>query len=160
MPPPQGGGVGKKKPIGTQHHNRKASTRATLRALEPEEVDIPDLPPHPYNGDWQPETVDWWEDVWASPMASEFVAADVHGMFRLAMMVNDFWIEPTASRHAEIRIAQAAYGLTPYDRRKLEWTVETAEAAKDRGNQRRRSMSAEQHSAADDPRLRIVGDMA
>ena len=148
-----------KKPLGTQKHRMKASTRATLRALDPDEVEIPDLPPHPYNADWQPETIDWWDDVWSSPMASEFVKADIHGLFRLAIIVNDFWIEPTGARHAEIRIAQQAYGLTPYDRRRLEWTVETAEAAKDRGNMRRRSMHAEQPAEAHDPRLRIVGDM-
>lgn len=139
-----------------RQRTNKASTRATLFAVDPANVEVPELPVHPSGMEWQAETLEWWQDVWASPMSSEFVASDVHGLYRLAMMVDDFWIEPSPGRHAEIRIAQQAYGLTPYDRRRLEWTIEGAEAAKDRGNARRRAQTATQHEAHDDPRLRIA----
>lgn len=139
----------------------KASTRATLTPLAPEDVVIPHLPiRRDMDGnetEWCDETLDWWDEIWASPMAGEWCEADVHGLYRVAVMVDQFWVNPTASRHAEIRQAQQAYGLTPYDRRRLEWTIETAESAKDRGEQRRRSAQMPQPSMDNDPRLHIAG---
>lgn len=61
-------------------------------------------------------------------MASEFLKADVHGLFRLAVLVDRFWNESLTSLAAEIRQQQAAYGLTPIDRRRLQWEVEKVEA--------------------------------
>lgn len=145
-----------KKHASVRSRATKAATKATLHALDPATIEIPPLPSHPDGLEWQEQTAAWWEDVWSSPMAAEFVQADIHGVFRLAILVDDFWVNPSTKTHAEIRIAQQAYGLTPYDRRRLEWTVETAEAAKDRGNSRRRMAQMPQPPAGDDPRLRIV----
>lgn len=74
----------------------------------------------------------WWHDVWASPMAGEYLRADEHGLIRLAVLIDLFWIEPSKSLAAEIRIEQQAFGLTPLDRRRLEWTIEQVEQARDR----------------------------
>lgn len=149
----------KKHATARQRRNR-AATAATLRTPAPDAVIIPELPERKdFMGDvvpWREETLDWWADVWSSPMASEFVDADFHGLFRLAMLVDDFYCEPCAKAHSEVRIAQQAYGLTPYDRRRLEWTVEQTEDAKERGAQRRSRAQATQHAPHNDPRLRIA----
>lgn len=149
-----------KKDTSVRQRRNKAATAATLRAPEPDAVLIPALPDREDQfGDnlpWRKETVEWWADVWSSPMANEFVDADFHGLYRLAILVDEFMNDPSSKNHAEVRIAQQAYGLTPYDRRRLEWTVEQTEDAKERGAQRRRMAQAPQHSAHNDPRLRIV----
>ena len=53
---------------------------------------------------------------------------------------------------------RAAFGLSPYDRRRLEWTVEEAESAKDKGRQRREraSSAVAVEPEGDDPRA-IMG---
>lgn len=79
----------------------------------------------------------WWRDVWASPMATEYLRADEHALFRLAVLTDMFWEEPSKELAAEIRLQQQAFGLTPSDRRRLEWSIEQAEQAKDRGDKQR-----------------------
>lgn len=149
-----------KKHASVRQRRNKAATAATLTAPAPDAVLIPELPSRKDQFgdamDWLPETVEWWNDVWSSPMANEFVNADFHGLYRLAILVDEFMHDPSSKNHAEVRIAQQAYGLTPYDRRRLEWTVEQTEDAKERGAQRRRMAQAPQHAAHNDPRLRIV----
>lgn len=149
-----------KKHASVRQRANRASTSATLRAPAPDAVIIPELPDRKdWQGEvvpWREETMEWWEDVWASPMASEFVNADFHGLYRLAMLVDEFYCDPSSRNHSEVRIAQQAYGLTPYDRRRLEWTVEQSEDAKERGAQRRSRAMANQHAPHNDPRLRIA----
>ena len=52
-------------------------------------------------------------------------------------LVDAFWTEPSQALAAEIRLQRQAFGLTPYDRRRLEWTIESVDEAQDRGRQRR-----------------------
>jgi hypothetical protein len=78
----------------------------------------------------------WWRDVWASPMATEYLRADEHGLFRLAVLIDLFWKEPSRALAAEIRLQQQAFGLTPLDRRRLEWNIEQVEQAKNRRSRR------------------------
>jgi hypothetical protein len=141
----------KKDPSARARANR-ASTAATLTdgrtAIRPE---LPDR-------DWNPMTVAWWDDLWASPMAAEYHSSDRHGLFILAALVDQFWVAPDAKLAGEIRLQRQAFGLTPYDRRRLEWTIETAEDAKDKGASRRqRQQASTQPDAAKDPRLALVG---
>jgi hypothetical protein len=81
----------------------------------------------PAERDWHELTGPWWEDVWSSPMAAEYLAADRHGLFRLAVLVDDYWLagSPSARRElaGEIRLQGQAFGLTPLDRRRLEWRL-------------------------------------
>lgn len=84
-------------------------------------------------------------------MADEFVKADIHGLYRLAFLIDEFWLKPTAVKLAtEIRQEQTAYGLTPIDRRRLQWEVERVE--------KRRQPTRPQPRADGDPRshLRVV----
>ncbi len=106
---------------------------------------------------WRPETLDWWNDLWASPMAKEYHSSDKHALFLLAVLMDQFWVEPDQKLAGEIRLQRQAFGLTPYDRRRLEWTIESTEEAKERGEQRRSGRTASpQPSPSDDPRLALM----
>lgn len=140
-----------KKHASTRARANRASTAATLS--DGRTVIRPELPAR----DWHPLTEAWWDDLWASPMAAEYHSSDRHGLFILAALVDQFWTEPDQKLASEIRLQRQAFGLTPYDRRRLEWTIETAEEAKDRGVQRtQRQASSVQPPRGDDPRLALV----
>ena len=67
---------------------------------------------------------DWWATVWASPMAVMYVAADVPGLARAAMLVDKAATdEVSAAELAELRQLEDRYGLSPKSRRALMWTV-------------------------------------
>lgn len=136
----------------------KTSTRALLSSA-PHGIAAPPLPP---DIDWHPQTVAWWADVWASPMAPEFDGSDRHGLFMLAVLVDGFWRLPSCAAAAEIRLQGQRFGLSPIDRRRLQWEIERVDEAQDRGARRRAGAPAaavaKPPSAADDPRqfLRAV----
>ena len=142
-----------KKHASTRARANRAATAATL--TDGRSVILPDLPER--DEGWMPQTTDWWIDLWASPMAGEYHESDKHALFLLAVLVDAFWRAPSKELAAEIRLQRQAFGLTPYDRRRLEWTIETAEESKDRGKARRNaSSSAKQPEQAADPRLALV----
>ena len=120
-----------------RQRRNKASTRATLTATEEQRKRAPALPKRAEGQEWHPLTRAWWSAVWKSPMAAEFLGADVHGLYRLAVLVDQFWVSPSKELAAEIRLQQQAYGLSPLDRRRLEWTVGQAEEAATRRQQRK-----------------------
>lgn len=114
----------------------RTSTAATLRVQH--NVVAPELPP---GREWQPLTLAWWHDVWASPMAPEFDDSDRHGLFMLAVLVDEFWLDPSADAAAEIRLQRKDFGLTPLDRRRLQWEIERVDEAQDKGERRRATPS-------------------
>jgi hypothetical protein len=91
-------------------------------------------------------------------MAAEYVRADEHGLYRLAVLINQYWQTPLMQGlAAEIRLEQQAYGLTPIDRRRLQWEIERAETANTERTKRR---IREALSGKRDPRtvLKVVGE--
>lgn len=147
----------------------RRNTASTAAALSEATVAAPKLPKRPrvfddegdlVADDWHPETLAWWEDLWSAPMASEYHSSDRHALFLLAVLMDDFWLNPSTKLASEIRLQRQAFGLTPYDRRRLEWTIESAEESKDRGRQRKTSAprGTVQPAPAADPRsvLRAV----
>lgn len=116
----------------------RSATRATLTAAH--DVRAPVLPP--VDGDWHKMTVAWWRDTWASPMAPEFDESDVHGLYLLAVLVNEFWNAPSKELAAEIRLQRQCFGLTPIDRRRLQWEIERTDHAQAQGSRRRAATSA------------------
>jgi hypothetical protein len=95
-------------------------------------------------------------------MAAEYHSSDRHQMFVLMNLYQDFYCagSSTGRREAatEIRLQRQAFGLTPYDRRRLEWSIETAEDAKARGARRRGGVAQPAKPPSADPRagLRAV----
>ncbi len=126
-----------KHPSVRARQNRAVSARVLRPA--PAGVDVPELPA---DREWHPMTVAWWRDVWASPMAAEFLASDVHGLLIVAVLVDRFWREPSAALAAELRLQRQCFGLTPMDRRRLQWSIERAEEAVERTATRRRPRPA------------------
>lgn len=138
------------KPAGTRTRRNKASTSATIQADA--SIVAPELPPH----SWHPMTLDWWRALWASPMAPEYDDSDRHGLFKLAMLQDDFWTANTAKERkeasAEIRLQEQRFGLSPIDRRRLQWEIEKSEEAVERGSKRRGSGRPPAKSGGTDPR--------
>ncbi|WP_300680739.1 hypothetical protein [Nocardioides sp.] len=153
----------------------KGGTKAAIiESLVAANNSIPDLPSHPPRWDadgyevetsWHLQTEAWWAAVWTSPMAMQWDASDVHNVFVVALLYDDIWTAPTAKARkdamAEYRLQRADLGLSPYARRRLEWTIETAEEAKERGQKRRGNGSpskppAKQPTPANDPRAHLA----
>jgi hypothetical protein len=155
-----------KKDVSVRARRNRASTAATL-SEDGSARKAPALPDRPLRDDgaedpWHPAVVDLWADVWASPMAAEYHPSDRHQLYVLMTIYHDFYaaVSSTGRREAatEIRLQRMAFGLTPYDRRRLEWTIEGAEDAKARGRQRRSTPPSAAGPAKPDPRagLRAV----
>jgi len=89
-----------------------------------------EIEPHdfePAEGKWHPMTLSWWKTIWASPMADEWVDADVPSLIGIAALIEMFWTQPDARLLAEIRMQQREYGLSPLSRRQLQWEIKRAE---------------------------------
>lgn len=124
----------------------KSTTRATLSLVH--DVQAPLLPE---GREWHSQTVQWWADVWASPMAPEYDASDQHGLFVLAVLVDEFWRRPHWTAAAEIRLQRQCFGLSPIDRRRLQWEIERVDEAQDKGARRRASRAGTKPKADEDP---------
>lgn len=118
----------------TRARRNKVAGARTLTAVH--DVETPDLPDFE-DVEWHPMTLSWWEDIWASPMAPEFDDSDVHGLYALAMLVNAFWYEPSTGLAGEIRLQRQCFGLTPIDRRRLQWEIDRGEEAEQSSRRRR-----------------------
>lgn len=136
----------------------KATTRATLSADHG--IEAPDLPEHFV---WHPLTKSWWADLWLSPMAAEYLDMDINGLYRVAMLMNDFWLAESPKERAEAQVrlekADAEYGTNPLARRRLEWQIEQTEDSKRKGRKRSADGDDEPVAPPDpdvDPRLRLV----
>jgi hypothetical protein len=120
----------------TRARRNKVSTAATLIARD--DIEIPELPDGLIDGRmWHLQTLAFWEDVWRSPMAAEFDQSDIHGLFMLAVLVDGFWTKPHWTAAAEIRLQGQRFGLSPLDRRRLQWEIEKVDEAQAKGEQRR-----------------------
>lgn len=132
-----------------RQHRIKHSTRAALNAETHPITRMPSLPECPGGEQWHRMAKRFWRDVWHSPMSDKYLRADMHGLFRLLILVDAFWKGPSESLSREIRLLGQLYGLSPIDRRRLQWTVEE-EAAVER--KRTRQPAVEGEARADDPR--------
>lgn len=159
----------------------KSSTRAVLQEQYEGEIDPPVLPARyvqrkikdkrgcierveQVETTWQPLTLAMWDDIWASPMAREWLDSDVYGLYAMAILFDEFLLNPCARTHGEYDRARKSYGLTPIDRRRLEWKVEMSSSAQAEGNKRRAAEVVAAEAArqapatpteANDPRLHV-----
>lgn len=151
-----------KKHASTRARANRATTATTMGQVAVKDREIPSLPDHTI---WHTAVIDWWEEMWAAPMSDEYHDSDIHQLYILAQLYQEFYNVPDGKPRdklmlaGEIRLQRQSFGLTPYDRRRLEWTIETAEDSKDKGRARRQRQAAPPPVADDDPRrgLRTVG---
>lgn len=158
------------KPAHLRQRRNKPVGEATL--LSPEASagnEVPELPARELDcdgkpQDWHPKLKEWWASVWRSPMASEFLDADMRGgLYLLADLHQARWDarddgKVLTALAAEIRLQEVRFGLSPIDRQRLRWTIEQGEAAAERTEARRES-KAKAPKASKDPRatLKMVG---
>lgn len=141
-------------PAGIPKRNPARRNRSATSAMLTVEHAV-ETPPLPDDAGvpWHPMTEAWWADVWASPMAPEYDQSDVHGLYLLAVLVNAYWHSPSQALAAEIRLQRQCFGLTPIDRRRLQWEIERTDEAVDKGRRRRTpTTEAPALTAANDPR--------
>lgn len=119
---------------------------------------VPALPRLPAGDTWHPAAREWWAELWRSPMAREYLEVDRRALELLAVLENDFWTATTPAERTkaatEIRLQRRDFGLTPYYRRRLEWTVSPDDDPDGGpgGRRRSRARGVKQPSARDDPR--------
>ncbi|HXH63853.1 MAG TPA: hypothetical protein VNG95_06685 [Gemmatimonadales bacterium] len=125
-----------------QRRNR-TSTRASLPSeATAAKRKVPALPPRERGTEkWHPLVLRWWHAVWTSPMAEEYLESDKDDLYLLAELRQDFYAAADALERqklaAEIRQQSVRFGLSPIDRRRLQWEVEKAEQATERTSRRR-----------------------
>lgn len=112
---------------------RQRKNRVPGAAMLPAAGSSLPAPPLPERGEeeepWHPESEAYWAEVWASPMATEYLPADVPGLVGLFKLVDRFNYGEYQLA-AEIRLQRVCFGLTPIDRRRLQWEVEKVEQIK------------------------------
>lgn len=112
--------------------------------------------------DWHPETRAWWRDIWRSPMAEEWLKADVHALNRLAVLVEMYWRDPAKELLAEIRLQEQRFGLTWADRHRLQFKPESNASPKRGAAPAAAAVAATSGEEDRDPRemLRLVPSAA
>lgn len=132
------------KPSAIRQRRNKVTTAAKLEG-GPVLKRLPALPRRPEGHEWDPRTLAWWRDLRRSPMSAEFIESDRHGLFLLADLVDRYWKTGSLNVAKEIRLQGASFGLTPIDRRRLQWEVKPS------GSQER-TVRRTVEAPADDPR--------
>jgi hypothetical protein len=121
-------------------------------------VKVPALPERAEG--WSEQTQAWWRDTWRSPMAPEYDDSDRHGILMLAYLVEDFFgAEDARTRKdmaAEIRQQSQRFGLSPLDRRRLQWEIDRGDEAEQRTKQRQAAKAPPKPRAVD-PRAALAG---
>jgi hypothetical protein len=70
-----------------------------------------------------------WRDVQHSPMVAEFLPSDLHRLYVYAETLERFWRSGDVRYAAELRNQGQYFGLTPLDRRRLQWEIQKVEKA-------------------------------
>lgn len=123
------------KPSALRQRRNKPTTAATLPSEEESAAnEVPALVDRDDGADWHPMVLEWWDSVWKSPMAAEFLDVDRRGgLYLIADLYQARWLATSASAIAtiskEIRLQEARFGLSPIDRRRLQWEVARGEEA-------------------------------
>lgn len=153
------------KPEGVRARRNKASTRTTLQPVKnPGTVKVPPLPS---DRPWHKRTIEHWDAVWQTPMAPEFdLDADYRALVMLAEMWDDYYTlgddtELSLDKKARLRTNlmglilrnEQRFGLTPLDRRRLQWEIDRGEEAEAKTRKRKNERVARAPDPAEvDPR--------
>jgi len=140
------------KPAATRQRRNKVAGARTLHPVT--DADVPSLPD--IEGGWHAMTAQWWASIWSSPMVSEWDSSDNHGLYMLARLVDAFWRAETAQQAkdmaGEIRLQSQRFGLSPIDRRRLQWEIDRGDEAGQRTQARRQASKPKAVTKKNDPR--------
>lgn len=128
--------------MNTRGHNDTAVLKAGGVPTEPDTFDSDEMIP-----EWAPAVVRWWNDIWTSPMSSEFVKSDIHGLYFGCYFfhesLNPFYkIGDRNAAYKSFENIVKSYGLSPSARESLRWNIAQGSAAQKRTDQIRASASA------------------
>lgn len=124
-------GPAPKSPALRQRRNATTTRAALPAAAVMAKNAVPSLP----EGEWHPRVQEWWRTVWRSPMAAEFLKSDeVGGLYLLADLYQARWTcrddaKALVEVAKEIRLQEVRFGLSPMDRRRLQWEVGKEDAS-------------------------------
>jgi len=95
----------------------------------PEIPEIPDIP-NPDGRTWHPLTVARWTRALQSPMAGQWLDADIDGLGALALLWDLINTNPCDTKLSvwmgEERLQAQRFGLSPLDRSRLQWEIRRA----------------------------------
>jgi hypothetical protein len=112
------------KPPGQRRRRNLDQPKWKHLPAEGNQAPAPELP----GDDWLGSTLEWWATIWASPMATVWVDADVDGLARLACLRDAFARGDAAvSALPSIQALEDRYGLNPKGRRMLQWEIARSE---------------------------------
>jgi hypothetical protein len=134
----------------TRRNRRHVPGQTTLVPLRPGDVVRPRMPPCPSGGAWHPAAKAEWDLFWSSPMARQVQEADYGAFVRYLSLVDLLWrmmhggdapldVRAVVQLSAEIRRQGQAFGLSPLDRWRLKWQIETTQSSTERRAVRRRA---------------------
>ncbi|MFE3769941.1 hypothetical protein [Streptomyces sp. NPDC059122] len=86
--------------------------------LRLDQVEPPELPDWPGEGEWPQRTQEWWEMWQSSPQAEHFSSTDWDFLLDTALIHARLW-SGELSAAAELRLRVAKFGATPEDRSRL-----------------------------------------
>ena len=122
--------------------------RKVNKYLEPVEgKEIPAMPdPKQWvqADDWYDPVKTWWDSAHSSPMSSEFTDSDIHGLYLACMYLHES-LNPRYKVAERLKLATAwestikNYGLSPYSRQNLKWSISQGEQAAKRTEELRAS---------------------
>lgn len=69
-------------------------------------------------------------------MASKWLPSEFDGVFRMAMLWDEFYVNGKALVLAEVRLQEQRFGLSPLDRSRLQWEVNRADEAEQQHKKR------------------------
>lgn len=125
-------GPAPKDPKIKQRRNRDSSAAVLIDTSPLLSGTAPELPKR-FDADgkeieWHEFAAKAWRDIWGSPMASEYTQADVHRLEMYVDLLHKYWNGATAVA-AEVRLQGVCLGVTPIDRRRLQWEIKRVDAA-------------------------------
>lgn len=138
------------KPAHMRQNKTKKAGATTLSAPDTEQeekVKVPSLQ-NPDKRKFHRLTKAWWNRVWESPMAGEYLPTDIDGLARLALLVDNYYKKPDKELLAEIRLQESRFGLSPVDRSRLQWEIVKGEEAE----RKRKPSQRQQKPSTIDPR--------
>lgn len=76
--------------------------------------------------------LDWWTEIWQSPMATRYLPTDARALSIVAMLMDDLYKAEKPRQRleiaAEIRQQTARFGLSNWDRNRMNWTISEQES--------------------------------
>lgn len=114
------------KPPGQRRRRNAGQTQWTELPGDGRRGDVPVLP----GENWLESTLEWWETIWRSPMATVWQDADIDALVRLARLRDEFRRgDLPVSALGAVQQLEDRFGLSPKARRQLQWEVGHAEGS-------------------------------